>query len=174
MATMFSEIVLTEKQLAAIGSVAVESANLEHLLDLILCRLFRLTSQEAMSVFDKAMLQRKIELVSDFGKRRLRSNKRRREFDQIMVDVNNLNGSRISLIHGIWHSGDPRGTGIVKAAQNIGKAFATGSHLKTPRAPIRAETARKIALQMSAATSKLFKFALPLWLSKKRRTPKVL
>ena len=52
MATMFSEIVLTEKQLAAIGSVAVESANLEHLLDLILCRLIRLNNKDAAILFD--------------------------------------------------------------------------------------------------------------------------
>ena len=54
----------SQQHLAAIGSVAVESSNLEELLDIIIDGLLRLNTRQRDIVFEGAMMQRKLDLVT--------------------------------------------------------------------------------------------------------------
>ena len=97
-----SKQVLDDAELAALGSVVVESTFAEALLDTIISHMSRLDKDELVLFLRGAMMQTKLELMADLGKLKLRSPKRKAAFAKIVSRLKHLNADRVIAVHGVW------------------------------------------------------------------------
>jgi hypothetical protein len=98
---------LTLQQRAALGSVVVESANLEDQMNLILGHLLRLSGDEYDVLLGGQMLNRKLEVLREIGKLKIKPKKHLARLIQILDKFTNLNSDRNTVVHGRW--GPPGG-----------------------------------------------------------------
>jgi hypothetical protein len=98
---------LTLQQRAALGSVVMECANLEDRLDLMIGHLFRLSPEQLDILLGGSMLNRKLEVMRQIGKLKIKPRKRLARLIEILDKVSNLNADRVTVVHGKW--GPPGG-----------------------------------------------------------------
>jgi hypothetical protein len=98
---------LTLQQRAALGSIVVECAKLEDRLDIMITHLFRLSGDQYDILLGGVMLNRKLEVLRQIGKLKIKPKKRLERLIEILDKISNLNADRVTVVHGIW--GPPGG-----------------------------------------------------------------
>lgn len=93
---------MTDKDLAALGSVVAESAHLESTLDLIILLITRMGESEYEVFMRGKMIGAKLEIVKELGVLKLRSKKRQRAWMQLIDGLKSLNSDRVIAVHGLW------------------------------------------------------------------------
>jgi len=101
-ALMMVKDFLSQKEMAAIGSVVAESAQFERSLDRFIMNITRLNRAQYDVLVGTRMLGAKIAIFKELGMAKLRSKKRQRQFTQIMDDFTQLNAERVVAVHGMW------------------------------------------------------------------------
>lgn len=152
----------SQEHLAALGTVAVESSNLEELLDIIIDGLLRLKKNQMDIVLEGAMMQRKLELVKDLGRLKLKPKTQTAqitELCQIIGDLNHANQERVTAIHGIWRPADK--------AQLINKVHGTANAIATKKgrrnqadSKLASDKLLGVAARISEGAQKLGKFSM--------------
>jgi len=99
---MMTKDFLSQKEMAAIGSVVAESAQLEASLDWLILKLTKLSLAQYEIVVGSRMLGAKISLFKDLGLLKLKSKKRQKAFSKIMDKFSSLNAERVIVVHGLW------------------------------------------------------------------------
>jgi hypothetical protein len=90
-----------------LGSVVVECANLEEQLNLIIPHVLGLSGDEYDVLLGGQMLNRKLEVLRDIAKIRIKPKKHLTRLIQVLDKFSNLNRDRITVVHGTW--GPPGG-----------------------------------------------------------------
>jgi hypothetical protein len=93
---------LTEKEMAAIGSVVAESAHLENVLEAFIIQMTKLSQAQYDILIGAKMMGAKIAIVKDLGLLKLKSEKRRKAFTKVMDSLARLNADRVGVVHGLW------------------------------------------------------------------------
>lgn len=100
-----SQTVLTTEQLAAIGSIAVESAYLEDIVETLIYKLSGLTRKKGEIFLEKFMLDSKLNLLKELGMIKLKSKKRKLVLSELIGEIKQANSDRTLAIHGFWIPG---------------------------------------------------------------------
>jgi len=149
---------LTKEQCEAIGYVAVESAFLERLVEVLIWGICSLGEAQGKFITDPMRLDKRLDLFGDLAKRKLNNPDRIALLTRIISDLKETNNDRNIIIHGLWFSSDPN------EKEPSGKA-AIAIKLRPRSEPIRLSgqkimvTAEKI-LQLSR---ELYQFCLKEW-----------
>jgi hypothetical protein len=155
---------LTDDERAALGSVVVESANLEATVDLVLLHLTNLTHTAYEVLMGGRMLGAKLDALRVIGLAKLRSKKRKKAFTAIMDNLAHLNSQRTIAVHGIW--GPDEGGGVA-LNQLLGFALgkrpgqATASHRK---GVLKAAKLGSLSKKLNEGNSALFAYWRTVWL----------
>jgi hypothetical protein len=103
MRQMRSILVCGEKLLAAIGSVAVESAYLERDIEALLYALTKLDRETGFPIIEKGMIDGKIGLLRAIAEPKLKKRRKwQRKFLDIISRLKITNSDRTTVIHGVW------------------------------------------------------------------------
>lgn len=161
---MTSKSVLTTEQLAAIGSIAVESAYLEDFVDFMIAWLAGLPDEQLSILIPRAMLDGKLDILRNLGIIKLRSKRRKEEFQQIIAKLKELNSQRNIAVHGNWQSKEMHrlsdiGKGI---PVQIGNAEARG---KKQNSVLHASKLQTVAISIADYREKLFHFCFDTWVN---------
>jgi hypothetical protein len=97
-----SKLFLKEDELASLGSVAAESAYLESIVDDGIKDISRLSDAQFEIFTGKTMLGTKLDMLSSLGELRIKSQKRKKRFREIISRLKHLNNERSQAIHGLW------------------------------------------------------------------------
>src|ERR1700751_4485807 len=95
---------LTNDELAAIGAVAVSSAYMESVVDLLLGLIMKLKERDLQVFTGNLMLRTKLEFLQSIGCSRIKSKAKLKRFEDLITEANHLNSQRRTVIHGTWSS----------------------------------------------------------------------
>ena len=165
---------LTDDERAALGSVVVESADLESRVDLILLHLTNLNYTAYEVLMGGRMLGAKLEALKIIGLAKLRSEKRKRAFAAIMGNLTSLNSQRTIAVHGSWgpEDGVPLNQ-LIEIAIGKRPVVATASHKK---GVLKAAKLDLLSKKLSEGNKALYAYWRTVWLratiarSDRRRT----
>jgi hypothetical protein len=153
---LVSQQILTEEQLAALGSVVAESTYLESLVDIVIGRLAHLTKPQRVALLRKAMFQSKLEIMAELAEAKLKSVSRKKKFAVIVSRLKAANSTRVNAVHGIWwHTSTP-----LTIAQR-GEAIAL--HPRSGQTKLAASNLMKVAEEISDVHNALFFFYAETW-----------
>lgn len=159
--------ILTKDQLAAVGSVAVESTLCEELVESLIWNLAKLTEEQGKFFTSPLNMNSRLELLSSLGKPLLRGDAKRAEFTKLISDLKEANAARNTIIHGKWQTS---GVGVIQVMQDgpdqHPPAIVKKRRLNSPPATKSASEIEAIALTLARLTSELDLFS-PSW----RRVP---
>jgi hypothetical protein len=93
---------LTQSEMAAIGSVVAESAQLENVLEGFIIGMTKLSQAQYDILVGARMMGAKIAIVKDLGLLKLKSEKRKKAFTKVMDKLARLNVDRVGVVHGLW------------------------------------------------------------------------
>jgi len=155
---------LTDKQLAAIGRIAVNSAQIDMWVDIVLSYVTGLTEDQLKVIQPQAMLGTKLDVLSTLGKQKLKSKKRQMEFDKIISAIKQTNSHRVTAIHGIWQreNGNTLSSILMGAAPD-GKSKAIRKGSKQPIV-LKADKLDAIADEMQEQPRILMRFFMEVWI----------
>jgi hypothetical protein len=100
--TLRSKVVLSDKQLNAIGCVAVESAYLDDLFDRYIQGLSCLDEHDARVLTAGAQLSAKLQVLKALTKERIKSEFARKH-ENIFAELGRHITDRNNIVHGTWH-----------------------------------------------------------------------
>jgi len=155
-----------EKLLAAIGAIAVESTYLERFVDTAIRKLSGLSDTISHAVLAKHnTMEARFDLLLELGSTKLKhAPKRCAEFEQIIKALKDANSNRNTAIHGVWYR-----EMVFDGKGLLGYTLAEPKASRKPPKPgeqgstMRAETAHKVAKQISEAHYALHEFAYRTW-----------
>jgi len=88
-----------------VGAIAMQAANLEMTVEVQICRLTKLTDEEARVLLGGAMLEKKFAIFLELAEIKLRHRpKKIVELKTLISELRELNASRTTAIHGGWIS----------------------------------------------------------------------
>lgn len=155
--------VLHTTQLAALGSVVAESAYLERLIEVIISLLANVDQGTREIFLHRAMIGAKIDLMAELAKRKLKTKKRKVQFENIVSNINRCNEQRIVAVHGIWWPTKPI----------LGKNLSGEARAATSRGGvITTRGLEKLAKEISDCHWALFGFYREVWHPRVPRQPK--
>jgi hypothetical protein len=93
---------LSQEQLAALGEVAANSAELEWMLGFVLMWCLRLNGAQTRAIIGDAMLHRRITLLEVVGDESLPDLAVKGELKKLIERMKNLSSNRNTVIHGTW------------------------------------------------------------------------
>lgn len=93
---------LSQQQLAALGEVAANSAELEWMLGFVLMWCLRLNGTQTRAIIGDAMLHRRITLLEVVGRENLPDRALKGEFGKLIKRMKELSSNRNTVIHGTW------------------------------------------------------------------------
>ncbi len=99
---MIIEMILSERERAALGSVVGTFAGLEQDVDVFICAVTELSFDQYRLLLGDRMLAWKLEKLKDMGTSKLRSAAKRRDFGELVDRISSLNGERVAAVHGVW------------------------------------------------------------------------
>lgn len=101
---------LTESELATIGLVVVESANLELRVEVLLALLLKLSLKQGSAVFGKGMLDSKLSTLANVAEIELAEKPELlKELKDLISEIRDNNDLRTTVVHGIWVNTDAFG-----------------------------------------------------------------
>jgi hypothetical protein len=94
---------LTDAEYAAIGRIAVESAYLENLVEILILKLLRVRPEIGSVLLERGMLDYKLTALAKIGEKLLSHEAARQmELAKIISDIRINNDQRTTAIHGRW------------------------------------------------------------------------
>jgi hypothetical protein len=93
---------LSQEQLAALGEVAANSAELEWMLGFVLMWCLRLNGTQTRAIIGDAMLHRRITLLEVVGDENLPDQAFKGELKKLIERMKDLSSNRNTVIHGTW------------------------------------------------------------------------
>lgn len=97
-----SKEIMSQEQLAEIGSIALESTECEVTVESILWALAGLDKERGPLFTQNMQMNARLELLSSLGKARLADGPLLDEFSSIISTLKELNSKRNNVIHGSW------------------------------------------------------------------------
>lgn len=98
-----SVAILTKDQLAAIGSLAIESTYLEHLVENIIWEISELEPDVGKFFTNGVQLNNRLELLNSIGRQLLKDKgEALDQFSKLISDLKIANANRNTIIHGYW------------------------------------------------------------------------
>lgn len=127
-----SREILNATQLAALGAIVAESAYLEHLIEMSISYLSKLDAKHLEVLVPKSMmLGSKINILGKLADNKLRSKKRKAEFEALINDMKNNNTERRNAVHGTWwHTVEANVIGQPEAKHSSGGKISAEAMLK--------------------------------------------
>jgi len=157
---------LTTEQLAALGSIAMESAYLEDLVDMLIGEIAKLSDAQFRALLPGAMLAAKLDILHDLAILKLKSKTKIEKFGLIIAKLKHLNSQRTIAIHGQWQSLER--ISFAELAQGasfkLGNAEATHVRGKKQPSKLHASKLHDIADGISEYRDQLFHFCLQSWI----------
>jgi hypothetical protein len=164
-----SLIPLTGGQLAAIGSIAVESACLENLVETLIRDMTKVPDEVLREMLSGAMLAKKLKIFKEVVSLKTKSKSKKQEFAKTIDRLEHLNSQRTIAVHGQWKSLQ-KFTSFADFANGLqlemGNAEATlpprREKKQSPR--LQAKNLQQIADEIGECSDKLFLLALDDWI----------
>lgn len=97
-------LIFTKEQLAALGSVVVESTACEELVETLIWNLAKLTEDQGKFFTSSINMNSRLELLSSLGKPLLRSEAKKAEFTRLISNLKEANAARNIVVHGKWQT----------------------------------------------------------------------
>jgi hypothetical protein len=146
--------ILTKDQLAAVGSVAIESTVCEQTVDALIWALAGMDESEGRLFTHTMNMQPKLILLGELGKPQLRSKKKLQQFADLISDLKVANGDRNILVHGNWRTD---GVGVIRVlaegaeghAPPIAEKHSKQGAVTEQRSAARAEAVAKRLAQLT-------------------------
>jgi len=162
---LLSILVLNPTELAALGSVVVESTYAESLVTTLILEMSKLKNDELTLFLRGAMMNTKLELLADLGKLKLRSTRRKAEFASIISRLKTTNSERVIAVHGFWnHTFSGKGTTLGEIASGNVSAIQGPSEATHPRGgKLSATKLDGLAKTISDAYWDLHAFYIAVW-----------
>lgn len=157
---------LTTEQLAALGSIAMESAYLEDLVDMLIGEIAKLSDAQFRALLPGAMLAAKLGILNDLAILKLKSKAKKEKISSIITNLKHLNSQRTTAIHGQWTSLERLSfADIAKGASfTVGNAEAIHVRGKKQPSKLHASRLQDIADGISEYRDQLFHFCLQSWI----------
>lgn len=156
---MISEKILTQDQLAAIGSIAVESSIMEHEIDRIIVAMTRLTEKKLIPFMNGKMMQGKLEVVEQLIPMCIKKKSAQTELKNLIGMARTANTRRTSFIHGHWLLNV-----LALYLEKPLKGDAVAVNKKKPLVkPVHAKEAAAVAQEIADVTDALRQFHLEQW-----------
>ena len=161
---VYSEIILTQEHLAAIGSVAIESSNCERLIESIIWNILGIKESQGKFISKASGFKTSIDLMTNLVRERLKQNAEKndeilKEFSEITAALTKANERRNIVIHGDWRQPFQN---FLDMLGRTPEEFPTAKVFKrqTHSAPIEfpAEEAREVAVDLSHLQHRLLMF----------------
>jgi hypothetical protein len=108
-------LMLTKDQLAAIGSVVVESTFCQELVESVIWGATKLKEDQGKYFTGPLQMNSLLELMGSVAKPKLRSNKKRAALTSLISRMKEANNERNIIVHGSWQ---PDGVGVIKVMQD--------------------------------------------------------
>jgi hypothetical protein len=157
--------VLTDEQLKAIGSIAVESAYLENLVEFIIAFMTSLSEHQLNILLSRAMLASKLDILRDLGELKLKSKIKKEKLKGIIAQLKHFNGQRTIAIHGQWQSKEKITLADIGKYIPPGNAEATHKRGKKEPETLHASKLQHIANGIRDYREKLFEFCFSTWIN---------
>jgi hypothetical protein len=160
---MMSTLILTKDQLAAIGSVAIESTYCEKLVEEIIWNLAGLDEDKGKFFTQPIQLSNRLELLSDLGKQKLSDQKEIENFRIIISDLKIATSNRNTIIHGHWSWSETSKDFFTLWREGPEKqppAAASKRRLKNDPVTFSAADIQDVAVKISRLTAELNSFYL--------------
>lgn len=159
---LHSRLALSAEQLAAIGSVAVESSWSEFWIEEITFEIAGLRRESGKFFTFRMPMDKRLDLLGDLWKPKISDARKLAQFTKIISDLKEANIDRNTIIHGLWGGG-------ADSTIDIESFESGGPMLKNPRAlkmrlkddPIvfSPENIEKTAEKIARLTEELIEFA---------------
>lgn len=160
-AILVSTFVLDLNELAAIGSVAVESTYCEHVVEGIIWDLCRLKEAQGKFLTDRMLLDKRLDLMGDLWRPLLSDSEKSATLTRIVSGLKEANNERNLIIHGHWEMGASIAQIMGMSAKEAAKvrAVATKRRLKSDPVTFSAEKILQTAMRIAELTGELWDFA---------------
>lgn len=158
---LMSQTILSQEQLAALGTVVAESTYLETFVDLMIGALTGLKEDKRRLLLDKAMLQAKLEILAELGAMKLKSKRRKKTFAKLIAELKANNAERVTAVHGIWLPNITADALPEQLKQLLTPGSAVARHPRGPR--MSATTLTKLAEKISNGKWDLVDFHTKVW-----------
>lgn len=164
-----SLIPLTGEQLAAIGSITVESAYLESLVETLIREMTKVPDEVLRVMLPGAMLAKKLEIFKEIVSLKTRSKSKKQAFVKIVGRLEELNMKRTIAVHGQWKSLQ-KFTSFADFANGLQIEIGNAEATLTPRrgkkqSPrLHADDLQQIADEIGDCRDELFLLALDDWI----------
>lgn len=149
-------LILTKDQLAAVGSVAVESTFCEEFVELFIWALLGVRERQGKFLTAPLQMNSRLDLLSSLMKVRLRSATKRLAFTDLISRLREANSERNVIVHGSW---EPDGVSAHRVwkdgAEKHPAAIAKKHRLNSPPVTMSATLIEKSALKIAALTWEL-------------------
>jgi hypothetical protein len=170
--TLISRIFLSTDQLAAIGSIAVESSYLEDYIEELIRRIAHFDDDLASVFMPKSMMRNKIIILKLLASRNLKRKKKKAKFiDNLLDRIATANSDRVSAIHGIWEPIAGKPTGLINYLLMPPSAkLPVAKHQKKGKSQLlHSSRLEGIATTISDLHQQLYTFASDEWPPLKKR-----
>ena len=157
---------LTTEQLAALGSIAMESAYLEDLIDMLIGEITKLSDEQLRAILHGAMLAAKLDILKGLAALKLKSKSKREKISSIIAQLKHLNSQRAIAIHGQWRSLQKFTLSDLVKGLNIEIGNAEATHVRGGKKPskLNASKLQDLADGISEYRDQLFQFSLYEWI----------
>ncbi len=163
---LFSEVILSKDQLAAIGSVAIASTNCESMVESMIWAFLGIEETKGKFVTQGMQMKNRLELLLNLAKENLGKNDALiKEFTALKSAMTEANNERNIIIHGTWQI---KGNVLKRLLDgsdpaNFAPAVAVKRRLHDAPLEFSADEIKKTALRISKLTDDLTSFALQHW-----------
>ena len=155
--------ILNEKQFAALGEVAAESAELESTIGLMIMLVLKFTDADRDAIITPMNISIRLEVLKKVGLPRIRSKKRKKEFLDLSDRLKDLLGKRNIAIHGCWTPvGDLKLGELMAIMAGLSKPAAVEA--KNKKGVFKAERLAQLAKELREGRSQLWAIAKATWI----------
>ena len=157
-----SRMILTTKQLASIGSVAVESTNCEMMVEFVIWSLLRLDEEQGKFITQGIQMKNRLELLLNLAKENFGdADELITEFTGLITQMKAANEKRNIIIHGNWTTQVKNSLALfVNGPEHYPPAIAKKRRLREPSLEFSAELIYATAEEIAALTVRLTSFAI--------------
>ncbi|MGH8803641.1 MAG: hypothetical protein ACREXN_02745 [Polaromonas sp.] len=161
-----STVILTKDQLAAIGSLAIESTYCEQWVENLIWFLCKLEEPQGKQFTQNIQMKSRLELLCNLGKPLLASESEKTEFVSLISQLKEANNDRNTIIHGSWGTATKNLLTVMREGpENHSPAIVTKRRPNKPPITMQATDIEKAAVRIADLTGQLIQFAAhnPSW-----------
>lgn len=157
---------LSEQQLAALGRVAIASADLEFILNWMIAVVLKLPVEAHEAIVTPMSLSTKLEVFIKVGMPRIAGKKRKKEFSELGSHLKGLVVKRNIVIHGSWTLAGKVSLGdqFLLKATDIPARKDLYIEARNKNRAFNAENLQQLANELSAGQTQIWKIARGNWM----------